>query len=447
MYQKVGPLLMVVAIVFLTASSGLQGQNNRIVTITSSPQLGVETVCDNHNVTLMCHTDQTTGNMITWYWSNQSQHRANITVMAMMTEVVYTCVVSDNEGKANVTVRANETPPHVERIDFFNYIRRHEGSNLTLSAKVSSNIPLLAGYPKWAVDFNLSLPSTAMVDNYTINGTIYSNLTLYELSFENDTGNYTFTAENKCGSSFVYVYIDVRKVTADDSTKNLQKNAIIGGSVGGGVTLLVVLIVICCCFRFPSVPTNLTAKALSHDQIKITWGPVADNGGADVNSFVLKVAEVDTGTLASGDRQLPGNIRVASLDGLKDNTKYCIEVAAVNYAGQGNTTTTTVTTLTLAMTCTAARERIRNHYTRLTNLRISSILTLLYSNGTITHDEKKYIDSINSDRDKMTNFLDNILIPSLNNSFAQKYIGFLKALKEADDLAMNSMATEIGPSS
>ena len=106
-----------------------------------------------------------------------------------------------------------ETPPHVERIDFFNYIRRYEGSNLTLSAKVSSNIPLLAGYPKWAVDFNLPLPSTAMVDNCTIDGTIYSNLTLYELSFENDTGNYTFTAENKCGSSFVYVYIDVRKGT------------------------------------------------------------------------------------------------------------------------------------------------------------------------------------------------------------------------------------------
>ena len=46
-------------------------------------------------------------------------------------------------------------------------------------------------------------------------------------------------------------------------------------------------------YTVPSVPTNLTAKALSHDQMKITWGPVADNGGADVNSFVLKVAEVD----------------------------------------------------------------------------------------------------------------------------------------------------------
>ena len=94
---------------------GLQGQNNRIVTITSSPQLGVETVCDNHNVTLMCHTDQTTGNIITWYWSNQSQHQANITVMAMMTEVVYTCVVSGNEGKANVTVRANGKGKNVNK--------------------------------------------------------------------------------------------------------------------------------------------------------------------------------------------------------------------------------------------------------------------------------------------------------------------------------------------
>ena len=55
-----------------------------------------------------------------------------------------------------------------------------------------------------------------MADNYTIDGVIYSNLTLYELSFENNSNNYTFTAENKCGSSFVYVYIDVRKGTLLD---------------------------------------------------------------------------------------------------------------------------------------------------------------------------------------------------------------------------------------
>ena len=68
----------------------------------------------------------------------------------------------------------------------------------------------------------------------------------------------------------------------------------------------------------------------------------------------------------------------------------------------------------------------------------------LYNNGTITLDEKKEIDNKNLDKDKMMNFLDNILIPSLNNSYAQKYNGFLKALKEADDSAMNLIAKEIG---
>ena len=67
-------------------------------------------MCDNQDVTLMCHTDQTTGNMITWYWSNQSQHGHTITVVARMTGVVYTCVVYNQEeevGRVNTTVQAN----------------------------------------------------------------------------------------------------------------------------------------------------------------------------------------------------------------------------------------------------------------------------------------------------------------------------------------------------
>jgi len=67
-------------------------------------------VCDNQDVTLMCHTDQTAGNMITWFWYNQSQDGDNITVVAMMTGVVFNCVayVQGREvGKSSVTVRAN----------------------------------------------------------------------------------------------------------------------------------------------------------------------------------------------------------------------------------------------------------------------------------------------------------------------------------------------------
>jgi len=77
---------------------------------------------------------------------------------------------------------------------------------------VSSNIPLLQGYPEWRRDFRRRLlPSTAVVDNYTTDGVLYSRLSLYELSFEEDSGNYTNTVKNHCGSSFAFVFIDVMK--------------------------------------------------------------------------------------------------------------------------------------------------------------------------------------------------------------------------------------------
>ncbi|XP_065884527.1 uncharacterized protein [Dysidea avara] len=184
------------------------------VTITSSPQLGVDTVCDNQDVTLMCHTDQTTDNMITWYWSNQSQHGDTITVVAKMTAVVYTCVSSSKDGQqlgnASVTVVANGTLPLVVRYNFNPYILKYEGSNLTLVTEITSDLPLSSGVIKW-VGFHRPLPSTAVVDNYTTDGVLYSRLSLYELSFEDDTGNYTNIVSNQCGASSVSVYIDVRK--------------------------------------------------------------------------------------------------------------------------------------------------------------------------------------------------------------------------------------------
>ncbi|XP_065886340.1 titin-like isoform X2 [Dysidea avara] len=181
------------------------------VTITSSPQLGVDTVCDNQDVTLMCHTDQTTGNMITWYWSNQSQHGDTVTVVAKMTRVVYTCAASGKEEhKASVTVVANGTPPAVKRYNFNPYILKYEGSNLTLVTEITSDLPLSSGDIKW-VGFHRPLPSTSVVDNYTTDGVLYSRLSLYELSFEDDSGNYTNIVSNKCETYSVSVYIDVRK--------------------------------------------------------------------------------------------------------------------------------------------------------------------------------------------------------------------------------------------
>ena len=100
------------------------------------------------------------------------------------------------------------SPPLVDRYNFFPYILEYEGSNLTLINTMSSDLPLSS--IKW-VGFHRPLPSTAVVDNYTTDGVLYSRLSLYELSFEDDSGNYTNIVSNQCGTSSVSVYIDVKK--------------------------------------------------------------------------------------------------------------------------------------------------------------------------------------------------------------------------------------------
>ena len=102
------------------------------------------------------------------------------------------------------------SPPHVDGYNFNPYVLKYEGSNLTLITEITSDLPLSSGDIKW-VGFHRPLPSTAVVDNYTTNEVLYSRLSLYELSFEDDTGNYTNIVGNQCGTSSVSVYIDVRK--------------------------------------------------------------------------------------------------------------------------------------------------------------------------------------------------------------------------------------------
>ena len=102
--------------------------------------------------------------------------------------------------------------PHVTSDNFYHYISKIEGSNLTLVTSITSNLSLSSGYPVWGVIDHKSLPSTAVVDNYTTaDGILHSKLSLYDLSYYNDSGNYTNTASNKCGTSFVFTFIQVTK--------------------------------------------------------------------------------------------------------------------------------------------------------------------------------------------------------------------------------------------
>ena len=82
--------------------------------------------------------------------------------------------------------------PLITRESFRYYVTITEGSNVTLTAAVT-DLPLSSGYPVWQVVHGM-LPSTAKVDNYTNDGILYSNLSLYNLSYYEDSGNYTCTA-------------------------------------------------------------------------------------------------------------------------------------------------------------------------------------------------------------------------------------------------------------
>ena len=154
-------------------------------------------------------------------------------MLAKLTKILYTCVISDssgqNIGKASITILAdgefllacayqylnavNHTgsAPHVVSDNFHHYASETEGHNLTLTTLVTSDLPLSSGYPIWGVLGDRSLPSTAVVDNYTDGGILHSRLSLYNLSYFDDSGNYTNTASNKCGTSFIFVFIQVTK--------------------------------------------------------------------------------------------------------------------------------------------------------------------------------------------------------------------------------------------
>ena len=89
-----------------------------------------------------------------------------------------------------------------------------EGDNITLTTKVTTDLlTIFNGSVTWKAfkRTEQDLPPTAKVINYISDGVFHSNLSLYDLSYYNDIGNYTCTVSNDCGTSSVFVYIDISR--------------------------------------------------------------------------------------------------------------------------------------------------------------------------------------------------------------------------------------------
>ena len=92
------------------------------------------------------------------------------------------------------------------------YISLVEGDNITLTINVTINLSTpFNGSVTWKVFSGAEhdLPPTAKVIDYISDGVFHSNLSLYDLSYYNDIGNYTCTVSNECRTSSAFVYIDI----------------------------------------------------------------------------------------------------------------------------------------------------------------------------------------------------------------------------------------------
>ena len=83
-------------------------------------------------------------------------------------------------------------------------------TSLNLTVEILSNV-LLIGEPTWSrLDGPLS--TNDIVINFKVNNHIYTSLGLSDVSFVNNTGNYSLITQNKCGKSSLTVYIDVKGI-------------------------------------------------------------------------------------------------------------------------------------------------------------------------------------------------------------------------------------------
>ena len=92
-----------------------------------------------------------------------------------------------------------------------------------------------------------------------------------------------------------------------------------------------------------------------------------------------------------------------------------------------------------------ATEVIISHYDEVCKLPIKLLLPKLFAKKVVTLEQKKIIaNKEKNDLEGMTAFLDDIILPSLEAKFSEKYKGFLEAMEENDDQTLKEMAKRLG---
>ena len=93
--------------------------------------------------------------------------------------------------------------------------------------------------------------------------------------------------------------------------------------------------------------------------------------------------------------------------------------------------------------CATAASELKSQLSTLTHLNYDSMKHSLFAKGVITNEERMTIDA-RIGQEQMMCLIADIIIPSLNLNICMKFKGFLEAMEESDDSALNSTAERLG---
>ena len=92
--------------------------------------------------------------------------------------------------------------------------------------------------------------------------------------------------------------------------------------------------------------------------------------------------------------------------------------------------------------CSTARATIQEQYDKLIQLPVDNLLPSLYAYNVVTFDQKEEIEEL-PQKKRRINLID-LIIRSLDIGIADLYNGFLKVLKESEDVSTRELAKMLG---
>lgn len=213
-------------------------------------------------------------------------------------EAVYTCIAENEVGSVETSCRVTLLEkPSFEIEEKYLSQKLRSGSDMTIPA-------LVKAYPRPKITWlkettELKTTKRQIIEITEVNMTKTKTTINIQKLTRQDSGRYKIVAENTAGSSSVECIIKV-----------IDK---------------------------PSRPQSLEIKDIKKDSIKLEWTPPTDDGGLEINKYIIEKCEVQNNVWMKV-ADLDKDIHSYAVQKLSMNSQYMFRVVAMNPVGESEPT-------------------------------------------------------------------------------------------------------------